>query len=91
MFAYKSGMKLISASSDVNVTALKTSIHLLAKMDITLTSNTIALTAKKQVLVNGGGSYMKWSAGSIEEGTAGIEGAKVDWSLMQATELGFDV
>ena len=71
MFAYKSGMKLISASSDVNVTALKTSIHLLAKMDITLTSNTIALTAKKQVLVNGGGSYMKWSAGSIEEGTAG--------------------
>ncbi len=71
MFAYKSGMKLISASSDVNVTALKTSIHLLAKMDITLTSNTIALMAKKQVLVNGGGSYMKWSAGSIEEGTAG--------------------
>jgi type VI secretion system secreted protein VgrG len=71
LFAYKSGMKLISASSDVNITALKTSIHLLSKMDITLTSNTIALTAKKQVLVNGGGSYMKWSAGSIEEGTAG--------------------
>jgi type VI secretion system secreted protein VgrG len=71
MFAYKSGMKLISASSDVNITALKTSIHLLAKMDITLTSTTIALTAKKQVLVNGAGSYMKWTAGSIEEGTAG--------------------
>ena len=71
MFAYKSGMKLISANSDVNITALKTSIHLLAKMNITLTSNTIALIAKKQVLVNGGGSYMKWSAGSIEEGTAG--------------------
>jgi type VI secretion system secreted protein VgrG len=71
MFAYKSGMKLISASSDVNITALKTSIHLLTKMDITLISNTIALTAKKQVLVNGGGSYMKWSAGSIEEGTSG--------------------
>ncbi len=71
MFAYKSGMKLISAGSDVNINALKTSIHLLAKMDITLTSNAIALIAKKQVLVNGGGSYMKWSAGSIEEGTAG--------------------
>ena len=71
MFAYKSGMKLISASSDVNITALKTSIHVLAKTDITLTTNTIALIAKKQVLVNGGGSYMKWSAGSIEEGTAG--------------------
>ncbi len=71
LFAYKSGMKLISASSDVHINALKTSIHLLAKMDITLTSNTIALSAKKQVLVNGGGSYMQWSAGSIEEGTAG--------------------
>jgi type VI secretion system secreted protein VgrG len=71
MFAYKSGMKLISASSDVNITALKTSIHVLAKTDITLTTNTIALIAKKQVLVNGGGSYMQWSAGSIEEGTAG--------------------
>ena len=71
LFAYQSGMKLISASSDVNITALKTSIHLLAKMDITLTSNSIALTARKQLLVNGGGSYMQWSAGRIEEGTAG--------------------
>jgi type VI secretion system secreted protein VgrG len=71
MFAYKSGMKLISASSDVNITALKTSIHVLAKTDITLTTNTIALIAKKQVLVNGGGSYMKWSDGAIEEGTSG--------------------
>jgi type VI secretion system secreted protein VgrG len=71
LFAYKAGMKLISASSDVNINALKTSIHLLAKMDITLTTNAITLIAKKQVLVNGGGSYMQWSDGAIEEGTAG--------------------
>ncbi len=71
LFAYKTGMKLISAASDIHINALKTSIHSLAKLDITLTSNAIEIKAHKQVLVNGGGSYMRWQAGAIEEGTAG--------------------
>ena len=71
LFAYQGGIKLISAASDTHINALKTSLHLLARMDIKLTSNRIEIKAKKQVLLNGAGSYMRWHADAIEEGTAG--------------------
>ncbi|AKJ29392.1 type VI secretion system Vgr family protein [Caldimonas brevitalea] len=71
MFAYKAGMKLVAATSDIDITALKDSINLLAKLDITHTANRITITAKEEVLINGGGSYSKWSGGGVVHGTSG--------------------
>ncbi len=71
MFAYKDGIKLVSATDDIDIQALKTSVNLLAKMDITMTANRITLTAKESVTINGGGSYTVWSAGAIKSGTTG--------------------
>ncbi|SMC30010.1 Uncharacterized conserved protein, DUF2345 family, partial [Andreprevotia lacus DSM 23236] len=71
LFAYKAGMKLISASADIDIQALKTNINLLAKLDITQTANKITLTAKEEILLNGAGSYIKLNAGGIEHGTKG--------------------
>ncbi len=71
LFAYKSGIKLISAKDNIDIQALKASVHLLAKLDITHTANRITLTAKDSVTINGGGSYTVWSAASIWSGTTG--------------------
>ena len=70
-FAYKAGMKLVSARQDIDIQALQTSIHALAKVDITLTAQRIEIKGADEVLVNGGGSYTRWSAGGIERGTRG--------------------
>jgi type VI secretion system secreted protein VgrG len=71
MFAYKSGIKLVSAKDNIEIQALKTSVNLLAKMDITMTANKISITAKQSVTINGGGSYTVWNAGAIKSGTTG--------------------
>ncbi len=71
MFAYKDGIKLVSAKDDTEIQALKTSVNLLAKMDITMTANRITLTAKESVTINGGGSYTVWNAVAIRSGTTG--------------------
>lgn len=72
LFAYKAGMKLIAASSDIDISALKNSVNVLAKLNITQTAETITLTAKQEILVNGGSSYTRWNAGGIVHGTNGI-------------------
>jgi type VI secretion system secreted protein VgrG len=71
LFVQKAGMKMVAAAGDVDVKALKDSINLLAKLNITHTANRITITAKEEVLINGGGSYVKYNAGGIEHGTNG--------------------
>ncbi|WP_301261172.1 type VI secretion system Vgr family protein [Eleftheria terrae] len=71
LFAYKAGMKLVAATSDIDIVALKDSINVLAKLNITQTANRITITAKEEVVVNGGGSFSKWSSGGITHGTSG--------------------
>jgi type VI secretion system secreted protein VgrG len=71
LFAHKAGMKLVAATSDIDITALKDSINLLAKLNITHTANRITISAKEEVVVNGGGSYTKWASGGITHGTTG--------------------
>ncbi|BDT68010.1 hypothetical protein os1_21910 [Comamonadaceae bacterium OS-1] len=71
LFAYKLGIQLVSAAADIELQALSTSIRVLAKMDITQTANTITLTAKEQITVNGGGSFTTWADGSVGSGTQG--------------------
>ena len=70
-FAYKAGMKLIAAHGDINIKALQKNIHVLAKLNITCSAETIQINAEKQVIVNGGGSYTRWTANNIECGTNG--------------------
>lgn len=72
MFAYKTGMKLIAASADIDIKALKNNINLFAKLNITQNANKIIITAKEEIIINGGGSYTKWNGGGIESGTAGM-------------------
>ena len=71
LFAYKSGMKLVAASADIDITALKDSINILAKLNITHTANRITITAKEEVVINGGTSFSRWNASGIVHGTTG--------------------
>ncbi|SFD89451.1 type VI secretion system Vgr family protein [Massilia yuzhufengensis] len=71
LFVQKAGMKLIAASGDVDIQALSNSIKLLAKLEILEEANRITISAKDEVVINGGGSYVKFRAGAIEFGTAG--------------------
>jgi type VI secretion system secreted protein VgrG len=72
LFAFKTGIKLVAANANVDIKALTKSIHLLAKLDITLTANKITITAKEEVVINGGTSYSRWNNAGIEHGTQGL-------------------
>ena len=71
LFVQKAGMKLVAASGDIDVQALANSINLLAKLNITQTANRITITAKEEVVINGGGSYAIFGPNGIEHGTPG--------------------
>jgi type VI secretion system secreted protein VgrG len=71
LFVQKAGMKLIAAGGDIDVKALTDNINLLAKLNITQTANRIVISAKEDIVINGGGSYVKFCAGGIEHGTSG--------------------
>jgi type VI secretion system secreted protein VgrG len=71
LYVQKAGMKLIAASGDIDVKALTDSINLLAKLNITQTASRIVISAREDIVINGGGSYVKFSAGGIEHGTNG--------------------
>jgi type VI secretion system secreted protein VgrG len=72
MFAYKAGMKLVAASADIDIMALKDSVNILAKLNITHTANRITITAKEEVVINGGTSFSRWNASGIVHGTSGV-------------------
>jgi type VI secretion system secreted protein VgrG len=71
LFAAQKGIQLVAAQADIDIQALKTCIHLLAKDEITLRADTIRIEARTELLVSGGGSYMRWTGGRIESGTSG--------------------
>jgi type VI secretion system secreted protein VgrG len=71
LFVQKAGMKLIAASGDIDVKALTDNVNFLAKLNITQTANRIVISAKEDIVINGGGSYAKFGAGGIELGTSG--------------------
>jgi type VI secretion system secreted protein VgrG len=71
MFAYRTGMKLIAAAGDIDITTLKDSINLLAKLNITHTADKITIKALTEVEIVGGTSFSKWNASGIEHGTNG--------------------
>lgn len=71
LFVQKAGMKLVAAGGDIDIQALSDGIKLLAKLEISQQANRITISAKEEVVINGGGSYVKFAAGSIELGTSG--------------------
>jgi type VI secretion system secreted protein VgrG len=71
LFVHKAGMKLVAAAGDIDMETLSESINLLAKLNITHTANKITITAKEEIVINGGGSYVRFNAGGIEHGTNG--------------------
>ena len=72
MFAFKGLIKIVAAQEDIDITALKKSIHMLARKDITLRANKITLDADEIVAINGGTSYSIWKKAGIEHGTSGL-------------------
>ncbi|AOI92689.1 type VI secretion system tip protein VgrG [Burkholderia pseudomultivorans] len=71
LFVTEAGMRLVAAAGDIDVKALKDSINLLAKMNVTVTANKITISAQQEVEINGGGSYTRWTAGQVKSGTSG--------------------
>jgi type VI secretion system secreted protein VgrG len=71
LFAAQKGIKIVAAQADIDIEALKTCINLLAKDEITLRADKIRIEAKTQLLISGGGSYARYTGGSIESGTTG--------------------
>lgn len=71
LFVHKAGMKLIAAAGDIDIKALSDSVNLLAKLNITAAANRIIINAKEEIIINGGGSYSRYSTAGIEHGTNG--------------------
>jgi type VI secretion system secreted protein VgrG len=72
MFACNAGMRLTAASSDIDITALKNSINLLARLNIKLEAERITITAREEVVIVGGGSFSRWNDSGIVHGTSGL-------------------
>ena len=71
LFAYKS-IRLTAATAGIDIVALQNSINLLAKLDIKLEAEKISITAKEEILINGGSSFTRWNASGIVHGTRGL-------------------
>ena len=71
LFVQNLGWRLVAASGDIDMRALKDSINLLAKLNITASADRITLTAKTELVIQGGGSATTYNAGGITHATAG--------------------
>jgi type VI secretion system secreted protein VgrG len=71
LFVHKAGITMVAAAGGIDVQALSNGINLLAKLSITETANRITISAKEEIVINGGGSYAKFNACQIEHGTNG--------------------
>jgi Rhs element Vgr protein len=71
LFVYEAGMRLVAAAGDIDIKALKDSINLLAKLNVTVVADRIRISAQQEVEISGGGSYTRWSSGEIRSGTNG--------------------
>ena len=79
MVAFNNGIRMAAAAADIDITALKDSINALAKLNIKMEANRITITAKEELVINGGSSYIRLNAGGIENGTNGL------WRVHAAT------
>ncbi len=71
IFAYQTGIKLMSWGGRIEVNALDKGIHILSKISITETAENITLSAEEELSINGGGSFSILNA-NLTHGTAGV-------------------
>ncbi|WP_458378445.1 type VI secretion system Vgr family protein [Pseudomonas chlororaphis] len=71
LFVQNLGWRLVAVSGDIDVKALKDSINLLAKLNITANADRITITAKTELVIQGGGSATTYNAGGITHATTG--------------------
>ncbi|MDN6859215.1 type VI secretion system tip protein VgrG [Pseudomonas sp. CAN2814] len=73
LFVRKLGMKLFANQGAVSIQAQNDKMELTARqaVDIVSTENEIHITAKKRIVINAGGSYLRMDQHSIEYGTQG--------------------
>jgi type VI secretion system secreted protein VgrG len=71
LFVQSLGWRLVAASGDIDVRALKDSINLLAKLNITANAERITLTARTELVIQGGGSATTYNAAGITHVTPG--------------------
>ncbi|WP_256357473.1 DUF2345 domain-containing protein, partial [Pseudomonas sp. PDM26] len=78
LFVRKLGIQLIANQGPMSVQAQNDRLELIARhgLDITSTEDEIHITAKKRIVLNGGGSYLSLDKCRIESGTAGDHMAK---------------
>ncbi|MDM0114510.1 type VI secretion system tip protein TssI/VgrG [Variovorax sp. J22R133] len=70
-FAYRTGIRMFAFGGDIDIKALEESISILAKLNIVQVANKITITAKEELVLNGGGSFIRLNASGIEDATAG--------------------
>lgn len=70
-FVQSMGWRLVAASGDIDIKALKDNINLLAKLKVTVTAERITLSAKEELVIQAGGSSTTYNAGGIVHATAG--------------------
>ncbi|WP_049870559.1 type VI secretion system Vgr family protein [Pseudomonas cremoricolorata] len=70
-FVQSMGWRLVAASGDIDLKALKDNINLLAKLNVTATAERITLSAKEELIIQGGGSSSTYNASGIHHATAG--------------------
>ncbi|MGJ7609944.1 MULTISPECIES: type VI secretion system Vgr family protein [unclassified Variovorax] len=71
LFAYQAGIRLFAFGGDIDIKALKDSISIVAKLNIVQVADSITITAKEELVLNGGGSTIRLTAAGIEEATSG--------------------
>ncbi|MFK3817141.1 type VI secretion system Vgr family protein [Pseudomonas sp. NPDC089407] len=70
-FVQSMGWRLVAASGDIDLKALKDNINLLAKLKVSVTAERITLSAKEELVIQAGGSSTTYNAGGILHATAG--------------------
>jgi type VI secretion system secreted protein VgrG len=92
LFVRKLGIKLIANQGPISVQAQNDQLELMARhgLNITSTEDEIRITAKKKIVLNGGGSYLTLELSGIESGTAGdhkVKSAHFEYSGAAKQEL----
>ncbi|MGK8202840.1 type VI secretion system Vgr family protein [Burkholderia cenocepacia] len=85
LLAYKLGMKLIAARGKLEIQAQQGGIDLVAAkgIQVTSTSDSIRISAQKDILLTSGGAYIRLSGGNIEihaPGAVDIKGEQHSFS-----------
>ncbi|QKK97664.1 type VI secretion system tip protein VgrG [Pseudomonas sp. 13159349] len=70
-FVQSMGWRLVAATGDIDLKALKDNINLLAKLKVSVTAERITISAKEELVIQGGGSSSTYNAGGILHATAG--------------------